>query len=325
VRQGDTLSDDSQSPDSSPLLDVDRRAAEWVLSVGGNIVFTTGADRALAVSARGPLPAGPFMLKNVHISQCPQVTDDGLTNLRGCLQLSSISAWNTQITDGGLAVLTDNRRVPFRNLTRIFADRTRITNDGLRLLAGSDQINRLSLIRTDVSDLKLITEQFPSIETLAIGGTGVPADMLAHLEELPLLRGLDVSDSQLQNGGTEHVRVIKALEKLIIWDVSAEFNPDVLSGLSKLQMLALTGTDETDLNELFWQSIDDHRQLEGLILNNSTTSRLLSQMPTLPALRYLSLSGTTVSGEAITKAIGLQRQLERLVVNHTHLTEVDIK
>jgi hypothetical protein len=220
--QGDTLSDDSQSPDSSTLQSSDRRAAEWVLSVGGNIVVATEAGPHLAVSARGPLPDGPFMLKKFHISACPQVTDDGLTNLRGCLQLDSINAWDTAITDLGLANLTNEGRQPLRNLQNLQIMRTAATDTGLRYFVGSQNINLLGIDSTQVRDGSLL-QKFSQLNSLDIARTKIPAEDLSVLLEMIQLRILTVDGGQLQGVGSRYVSTLNKLTKLTVRDSIALF------------------------------------------------------------------------------------------------------
>src|SRR5262249_55590819 len=82
--------------------DSDRKAAEWVLSIGG-VVRVNGQDRDIKAAA--DLPKEPFRLTLVLLHENRQVTDAGLANLKGCGSLVYLDLPGTQVTDAGLAHL----------------------------------------------------------------------------------------------------------------------------------------------------------------------------------------------------------------------------
>src|SRR5262249_13069358 len=100
----------SQEPATVPKTaaakkDPDRRAAEYVLSIGGS-VRVNGQDRA------GPavpeLPQEAFRLTAVDLEENKQVTDDGLAAFENCTNVTELNLWGCKrVTDAGLAHFKD--------------------------------------------------------------------------------------------------------------------------------------------------------------------------------------------------------------------------
>ncbi len=79
----------------------DRRAAEYVLSIGGTIsIKENGQERPIA--AVGELPRDAFELTVVSLSG-PLVNDAGMTHFKDCKNLTSLNLYLTQVSDTGLA------------------------------------------------------------------------------------------------------------------------------------------------------------------------------------------------------------------------------
>ena len=98
-----------------PPEGVDRRAAEWVLSIGGT-VQTDQSDQS--VSEAADLPQQPFRLTHVGLYENRDVTDDGLVSLRGCTELSSLVLADSSVTEKGLLALGSFQNLKELNLFR---------------------------------------------------------------------------------------------------------------------------------------------------------------------------------------------------------------
>ncbi len=72
-------------------FDPDRRAAEWVLSIGGLVAINENGDRR-EITVAGQLPQNEFELTRAYLSMNPKVTDPGLTHFEGLPRISH--PWN---------------------------------------------------------------------------------------------------------------------------------------------------------------------------------------------------------------------------------------
>ena len=83
----------------------DRRAAEYVLSIGGTInVSENGQDRVIKVSA--DVPPGEFELTAVNLLFNNKVSDAGLAHFAGCPKLGVVIVKNTKVTEVGVKKLS---------------------------------------------------------------------------------------------------------------------------------------------------------------------------------------------------------------------------
>ncbi|MBI1914598.1 MAG: hypothetical protein HYS12_07650, partial [Planctomycetes bacterium] len=106
--------------------DPDRRAAEWVLSIGGTInIKENGKERQ--TGAVGDLPRRAFELTDVRLGGNPKVSDAGLAHFKDCKNLTHlILTAATKVNDAGLAHFKD-----FKNLTSLNLLGTYVSDAGL--------------------------------------------------------------------------------------------------------------------------------------------------------------------------------------------------
>jgi serine/threonine protein kinase len=133
-------------------VNADRRAAEWVLSIGGWVTIRTKdleqeivlpkdigdrdrvqewvawGNRAQNIANVKDLPAGPFQVLKVNLDKNPKVTDTGLANLKGLVNLLRLDLNNAngQLTDACLVHFKE-----LTNLREIYLDGARVTDAGL--------------------------------------------------------------------------------------------------------------------------------------------------------------------------------------------------
>jgi hypothetical protein len=145
--------------------DPDRRAAEWVLSIGG-VVTVNHQDRQIKTTA--DLPAEPFRLTGVGLIGKQQVDDASLDRLRGCKDLTGLSLSATQVSDAGLAHLRD-----WPNLTSIdLSNNLRVGDKGLIHLKNCKNLTLLYLGGTKVSDAGLShLKDFPNLSYVYLDGS----------------------------------------------------------------------------------------------------------------------------------------------------------
>jgi hypothetical protein len=219
-----------------PARDADRRAAEWVLSIGGRVVIRA-RDREREIGPGKRLPAGPFQLVQIDLRENDKVSDAGLRRLRGLSGLTHLHLGCTPVSDAGLAHLAG-----LSSLTMLWLGGTQVGDAGLVHLAGMSRLMLLCLFKTRVSDAGLARlERLSNLRTLWLGHTLVgDAGLAAHLEGLSRLTALGLNGTQVSDAGLAH---LEGLSDLTWLDLRGMRIGD--PGLAKLH--ALTRLRDLDL------------------------------------------------------------------------------
>jgi tetratricopeptide (TPR) repeat protein len=162
--------------DTSP----DRRAAEYVLSIGGTVVVN---EQRLAIKA-ADLPSKSFRLTGVVLSA------------------------NKQVTVAGLAVFKD-----YKSLTTLDVNATQVSDAGLAHLEGCKNLTTLSLDNTPVSDTGLARlKDFKNLKVLDLYGCKKVSDAgLSHLQDCKNLKVLWLKATNVTAAGIDALK--KALPK----------------------------------------------------------------------------------------------------------------
>jgi len=132
----------------APAPDPDRKAAEWVLSIGGK-VRVNGLTGPLIVTVKD-LPAGPFQVFGVCLDHNSKVTPAGLASLKGLSNLAHLDLYETLVTDAGLAHLKELTSLGFLGLRG-----SRVTDAGLVNLKGLSNLTYLDLDGNSVTNTGL--------------------------------------------------------------------------------------------------------------------------------------------------------------------------
>ena len=165
--------------------DPDRKAVEWVLSIGGAIkIKENGEERA--IKAVGELPRGAFELTVVSLNQNPKVSDAGLALFKHC-----------------------------KNLAYLGLDGTRVGDEGLKTLPRYPQLQVLWLDNTPITDAGLV-QLLPltKLRTLYLPGTNTAGPGLGELRALPNLTSLSLKGVKLSRDSLKHVAQLEQLESL---------------------------------------------------------------------------------------------------------------
>jgi hypothetical protein len=158
----------------APPAGPERRAAAWVLQIGGSVEVAV-AGQMQHVRAAADLPEGPFQvirvhlagnqnvddtslknlegltsLKNLDLNSCAKVTDQGLQHLQNLTALESLHLWGAPITDAGLVHLRNLTRMQWMNIGY-----NRTTGSALHHLEGMKELSFLSLNATQLTDAHL--------------------------------------------------------------------------------------------------------------------------------------------------------------------------
>ena len=166
-------------------LDPDRKAAEYVLSIGGTVLLN-GQHRDIKAAA--DLPPEAFRLTGVYLLGNRQVSDAGLAHFKGCNNLMILDLQSTQVTDTGLAHFKD-----CKNLTTLWLSTTQVTDTGLTYFKDCKNLTSLNLNSTRVSDVGL-----------------------AHFKDCKNLKELGLADTQVSDVGLAYFKDCKNLTDLVL-------------------------------------------------------------------------------------------------------------
>jgi serine/threonine protein kinase/Leucine-rich repeat (LRR) protein len=296
--------------------DPDRRAAEWVLSIGGTVTIRAG-DNERVIAASKNLPAGALRIVGIHLSKRNAVDDKGMECLRGLAHVQKLELHGTSITDRGLSCLQTMEDLRWLDLSGLA-----VTDAGLANLENLTKLTNLSLQNTQVSDAGLAhLKGLTSLMWLALNGTPVRGPGLIHLKGLTKLAELDLTVAPVGDAGLVHLKELTNLNRLYLWGTNvSDAGLEQLKGLTNLTTLDLTGTFVTDAGLAHLKGLTN---LTEIILN-STRNGLpvsdagLDHLKELTKLTRLNLNGSQVTDAGLVCLKGLTN-LTRLDLARTRL------
>ena len=301
----------------------DRRAAEWVVSIGGTVLVTDGQQNVKATE-QSQLPDDPFVVTGVDLFSNPRVTDEGLTNLQGLSGLRSLVAWDTSISDAGLANLTDSGKQALPNLSVVHLQVTRIGDTGLSYLVGSPIDHSLLIAETGVSDPDLL-RKFANVQHLNIGLTSVPLSRLDFLEDFNHLTVLNLDARQWNALAADVPTLAESLKQVSVFDrTSTRIDERLLERMPNLTSLSMNGPPESQFDEAFWTALAALPAFEDLRLDAEITDEALTHLQPMPRLHTLHLDSTTITGNGFAKAAQQLPGLQALSLTNGKLTDNDI-
>jgi len=182
-------------------MNPDRRAAEWVLSIGGSVGLRV-ADKQQEIAAAKDLPRGGYQLEWVRLAGNRQATDAGIANLAGLTNLTSLDLVQTPVSDAGLIHLKG-----LTNLTHLELSGRAVGDAGMAHLAGLTKLTRLGLPETNVGDAGLAHfKGLTKLTALGLSETIVGDAGLEHLKGLPKLTHLWLNSTRVSSAGLEHLK-----------------------------------------------------------------------------------------------------------------------
>jgi Leucine-rich repeat (LRR) protein len=256
-------------------VDPDRKAAEWVLSVGGT-VKVNGQDPDIKVIADLPRPA--FQLTWIDLHDNKHVSDAALAPCKDCKSLVNLNLDRTQVTDAGLAWFKDCKKLMFLSLVG-----TKVGDAGLAHLKDCKGLGAINLNSTQVSDSSLASfRDYQVLWAIDLGGTKVSDAGLAPLKDCKILVILGLAGTKVSNAGLPHLKECKKLTSLVLSDTKVS-DLSSLKGM-KLQALYCNATQVSDLSPLLGMPLKDLRcdfkaERDTKILRSITTLETINGKP----------------------------------------------
>ncbi len=207
-KDGKTVAKVGPTPKVSPDASADRRAAEWVLSVGGK-VGVNGQDKEIKAAA--DLPNEIFQLTHIFLGNNNQpVSDAGLAIFKDCKNITYLDVYSTAVTDAGLAHFKQCTNLAFINLNA-----TQVSDTGLAYFKDCPNLTALLLTRTKVSDAGLANfKNCKNITRLWLGENEVGDAGLANFKDCKDLTELHLHNTQVSDAGLANFKDCKNLTLL---------------------------------------------------------------------------------------------------------------
>ena len=173
-------------------VDADRKAAEWVLSLGGT-VRVDGAERDIANAAE--LPKEPFRLTRLDLSSNKGLVDADLARVRGCQDLSALYLQGSAVTDAGLTHFENCKK-----LTTLCLTDTKITDAGLVRFKDCKLLKNLYLGATATTDAGMANFAGCADLTVIYLGRAVGDAGIAHLKGCLKLVNCQLNNTRVGDG-----------------------------------------------------------------------------------------------------------------------------
>jgi Leucine-rich repeat (LRR) protein len=320
TRPGGKTTEQSNEGNKEPPAkagDADRRAAEWVLSIGGTIkIRQDGQERF--ISAAKDLPAAPFEVVFVSLGNNQKADDAGLEHLQGLGNLTGLALNNAWVSDSGLVHL---KRLT--NLQEIRLEHTRVSDAGMAHLKSLTKLTGLYLGGTQVSGSGLVhLEGLTNLTELSLHSTRVSDAGLEHLRALTNLAHLYLDGTQVTDAGLEHLKGLTNLTELsLLYTRVTDAGLGHLKALTKLTSLHLS----TQVSDAGLGHLKALTKLTGLYLGGTqVTDAGLEHLKGLTSLTWLYLPRTRVSDAGLVHLKGLNK-LTFLDLDDTRVSDAGLR
>lgn len=201
-------------PKPPPAVEVDlsppdRRAAKWVLSVGGAVRVR---GKTQDITEIQNLPEGDFELTIARLENNAKATDANLAVFQGCSHLRELKLEGSPVTDAGLKHFEACRELLVLGLTD-----TAVGDAGLAHLKDCTAMTIVNLAGTRVSDPGM--KHFESCRNLRevwLYRTKVGDEGMKSFRQCPSLTRLDLTDTGIGDAGLKEIEKIASLRRLLL-------------------------------------------------------------------------------------------------------------
>lgn len=320
-----STTDDESKP--KIIIDPDRIAAEYALSIGGSVGIHAN-NQFKIISQRAELPQGPFVVTHLMLSKKGIIiTDENLSHFQDCKHLERLDLAWSRVSDGGLAYFQD-----CQELKEIILTETKLTDKGLAYLKDCTNVQVLFLTGTQVSDAGL-----------------------DYLKNFRKLRSVDLNRTQVTPQGVEKLRA--ALPNCKIHFVAPKNQPPVildpdrkgaefvisaggavkihLNGLDRDYMriadlpkekftLKFVMLPDKKFDEQGLKNLKDCKNIESIHLQQTSVTDVgLENFINYKNLDYLNLSSTRITDEGLANFKDCHK-LKGLYLSDTMITDVGL-
>ncbi len=212
---------DAGSRQAKPdLQEADRRAAEWVLAVGGRLGVEVEGKR-VGVETVDELPNDSFRVVDIYLIGCTKVDDASLALLSPLTDLQGINLCGaSNVGDAGV-----QRLAKLPSLLGLNLQATKVTDDGLKQIAQITALEGLHLGGTSVTTAGL-TSLLPlkNLKELYLGDTKTNDTTLACLARFEGLQKLELRSTAISDAGLDRLQRFRQLESLDLVNTAVTAN-----------------------------------------------------------------------------------------------------
>ena len=304
----------------------ERAAAEWVLSVGGNVTVRIGEQRK-TVSPSEKLPAEAFEVVRVAISEphgmtreglnclrgrqalealildsVPGLTDEWFDAVKGLPKLRSVGAFcqrDGRVTDAIIPLL---RTLPA--LDEVGFGYCQLTDEGFAEMATLPQLRSVRFCCLGLTDAAV--EPFVKTQVEYLTFEAVGSTLTSHSVELaarcPRLKMLAVTDYLLTDQSIAALRSCATLTGLRVMQGNDETVARVAK-LTQLEFLALQhNRDSQDFTDVGITHLKSHPRLARLVCEYvAMTDEGLMYLAAIPTLREFYFKETRITPAGLAK------------------------
>ncbi len=269
--------DDAKPADGDPVTndDPDRRAATYILSVGGKVGINEIPQEYTDVRE---LPKSRFRLTSISVSDCPKISDAGLAACRGCQHLTQL----TMVAPIGNAGLEPFREC--KNLKVLVLYFTKVTDAGLAYFSGCRDLTNLVILEGSlVTDLGLANfKDCTKLESLGLSRLQMTEKGIGHFRDCQNLRTFSVSNSSLGDAAFAQLKSFPKLDQIsFASDQVTNAGLATLPILKELTLLSLSGTQFDDAGVEHFKKLTKLTSLH-LVQNKLTSAGLAELRKALP-------------------------------------------
>lgn len=254
------------APAAGPVnYEAERKAAEWVLSVGGSVQTIDEAGGILFVGPGGKLPDGQWQLNTVWLTDCKNIKSGDLDTLASCRSLNTLNARGTNIGDNDCEAigritnlesldLTGSSQItnagiknlgPLKKLRHLYIQFLPISDEATDVIAGMTELRTLNFCETQVTDVG-----FPKLATLVhLEDLGTPPGLtdqgLSILGNFPQLKSLGLKQQHVTDISVAQLQKLPKLTTLAVVGATDE-NLQTMKALTQLRELNLNLGQLTD-------------------------------------------------------------------------------
>ena len=277
-----------QSAEPSP----DRKAAEHVLSIGGEVRLH-GVNRE--IQALADLPPEPFELAAIMLRKNKQVTDAGLAACSGCKKLTHLDLVETKITDTGVAHFAGNKNLVVLNLAH-----TSVSDEGLAHFQGNTDLTELWLgVMPKVTDRGMVYfKDCKKLTRLWLGGNYLTDKGVAHFKGCKNLLDLSVMNTSVTDQGLSHFQDCKNLK--FLWLHGTKLTDTGLAYFNECHDLTEVYLDKTNFSNSWLTHLKNNKNLNTLSLTKTSASDGgLPLLKEFKNLKFLYLQETEITAAGI--------------------------
>ena len=304
----------------------DRKAAEWVLSVGGAVEIWENDTSSRRINVSTDLPKGKFSLRSVLLDNNNEtfkpITDADFQNLAGLQRLEMVMTNKLSITPAAFDVLATCPAI-----NRLTMQYNRLGDDLWPHLAGLKQLKTLAqgYDYLPVQGIGFSHLNQPSLSELSLGKCPIVDEALKELGKFNQLRSLNLESTKITDAGMGALSSLKQLNLLNVRGTNV-----TAAGLAALKGAPITnlgyGISMDDFTSQAPQVAALFPKLEKLSLprdgkhSPEDWPKIAQAMPQVKELTLWSTSFTDASCEGI----DAMPALEGLDLTYAQLTDAGI-